>query len=160
MVEGIRLVKFPKKIRDTTSQKNPTSLIKKLRVFCTAFLTCCTGRLILQLLCSPNGNRNFKKKQITKHRDWVDAPRCILNLAILPSLTRVTAPVGFSGSAVSKYLSTSKSNVGDRPLSRPMPYFLYVSITSELRASFSKVSVNIGIGEESTHCFYLWRSHN
>ena len=29
MVEGIRLVKFPKKIRDTTSQKNPTSLIKK-----------------------------------------------------------------------------------------------------------------------------------
>ena len=29
MVEGIRLVKFPKKIRDKTSQKNPTSLIKK-----------------------------------------------------------------------------------------------------------------------------------
>ena len=28
----IRLVKFPKKIRDKTSQKNPTSLIKKLRV--------------------------------------------------------------------------------------------------------------------------------
>ena len=29
MVEGIRLVKFQKKIKDTTSQKNPTSLIKK-----------------------------------------------------------------------------------------------------------------------------------
>ena len=29
MVEGIRLVKFQKKIRDETSQKDPTSLIKK-----------------------------------------------------------------------------------------------------------------------------------
>ena len=29
MVEGMRLVKFPKKLRDLTSQKNPTSLIKK-----------------------------------------------------------------------------------------------------------------------------------
>ena len=29
MVEGIRLVKFKKKIRDETSKKNPTSLIKK-----------------------------------------------------------------------------------------------------------------------------------
>ena len=36
MVEGIRLVKFPKKIRDKTSQKNPTSLIKK---------TACIGEL-------------------------------------------------------------------------------------------------------------------
>ena len=34
MVEGIRLVKFQKKIRDETSQKDPTSLIKKLRVCC------------------------------------------------------------------------------------------------------------------------------
>ena len=63
-------------------------------------------------------------------------------LAILPSLTRVMAPLGFWGSDISKYFSTSKSNVGDRPLSRPMPDFLYVSIMRWLWANFSKVSGN------------------
>ena len=33
-----------------------------------------TVGLILQLLCSPLGNRNFCK--VTKHHDWADAPEC------------------------------------------------------------------------------------
>ena len=52
------------------------------------------------------------------------------------------APPGFSGSGIVKYFSTRKSNVGESPLSRPMPPLFKTSIVRGLWASSSNVSAN------------------
>ena len=61
-------------------------------------------------------------------------------MAILPSIRSTMTLFWSSLSSISKYLSTSMSNVGDKFLFKPIPDLMWVFINSGLCANLSKVS--------------------